>query len=173
MASVQGSKEEMLKRGARFKDRVPNRKAYVDSSLPGHARENFKIIGRGVAEDPADMPAIADPHDFNVSAVRAKPGNGAALHSHATVEVFIPLSGQWAIYWGDAGEDEVVLGSGDTISVPPGVMRGFRNAGDEEACLLAIIGGRDPGHVSWSPEVLERAGHIGVGLDDQGNLVRG
>ena len=35
--------------------------------------------------------------------VRAK---GAALHSHSTVEVFIPLSGTWSIYWGDEGEQE-------------------------------------------------------------------
>ena len=59
------------------------------------------------------------------------------------------------------------------ISVPPGVMRGFRNAGDTEGYLMAILGGTDAGHVAWAPQVLERAKETGLGLDAQGNLVGG
>jgi predicted Zn-dependent peptidase len=51
-------------------------------------------------------------------------------------------------------EREVILEQWDVISVPPGVMRGFRNAGTEESVLLAILGGSDSGHVTWSPKVL-------------------
>jgi len=81
------------------------------------------------------------------------PGKGAALHSHLTVEVFTPLSGQWVIIWGDHGENEIVLEAWDTISVPPGVMRGFRNVGREPTCLMAILGGTDPGRVTWRQPV--------------------
>ena len=78
------------------------------------------------------------------------------MHSHTTVEVFTPLSGRWAIIWGDQGENELVLEAWDTISVPPGVMRGFRNVGTEDAHLMAILGGTDAGRVSWQPEVSRR-----------------
>jgi len=165
------SRAEMLARVARFKELRPSRRAFVDSLIPGHEREIFNVIGRGVTEDPTLNPAITDARDFNVTLVRAEPGKGAALHAHPTVEVFIPLSGRWAVYWGDAGEEEVVLEQWDTISVPPGVMRGFRNVGEEAAYLLAILGGTDAGRVVWAPQVLEAARRTGLALDAHGNLV--
>ena len=163
--------DEMLKRVARFQDLKPSRQAFVDSLIPGHEREIFNVIGRGVTEDTTLSPAITDARDFNLTLVRAEPGKGAALHAHPTVEVFMALSGRWAVYWGDAGEQELVLDQWDTISVPPGVMRGFRNAGPEAGYLMAILGGTDAGHVSWSPDVLEQATATGLALDTAGNLI--
>ena len=171
MASVQISKEEMLKRVALFKELQPSRQAFVDSLIPEHERAIFNVIGRGVTEDASLRPAITDARDFNLTLVQAESGKGAALHSHTTVEVFIPLSGEWSIYWGDNGEDEVILGPWDTVSVPPGIMRGFRNVGSEGGYLMAILGGTDAGRVGWAPQVLERAKEPGLQLDEQGNLV--
>ena len=165
------SMDEMQKRVARFKGLRPSRKAFVDSLIPGHEREIFNVIGRGVTEDTTLSPAITDARDFNLTLVRAEPGKGAALHAHPTVEVFMALSGRWAVSWGDTGEHELVLEQWDTISVPPGVMRGFRNAGPETGYLMAILGGTDAGHVTWSPAVLEQARETGLGLDAAGNLV--
>lgn len=172
MASIQITTEEMLKRVARFKELQPSRQAFIDSNIPGHERLIFNIIGRGVTEDTSLKPAITDAQDFNITLVQAGPGKGAALHSHPTVEVFIPLSGDWAIYWGDEAESEIILGCWDTISVPPGVMRGFRNVGHEEGYLMAVLGGTDAGRVSWASRVLERARETGLELDAQGNLIR-
>jgi len=124
-----------------------------------------------LTEDPTLNPAITDARDFNLTLVHAHPEKGAALHAHPTVEVFIPLSGRWAVYWGDKGENEVILEQWDTISVPPGVMRGFRNAGTEAGYLLAILGGTDSGKVTWASQVLERAKETGLQLDEHGNLV--
>jgi len=171
MASVQISKEEMLKRVARFKELKPSRKAFVDSLIPGHEREIFNVIGRGVTEDVSLNPAITDARDFNVTLVHAAPEKGAALHAHPTVEVFISLSGRWAVYWGDDGEDEIILDQWDTISVPPGVMRGFSNADTQDGYLLAILGGTDSGRVAWAPQVLERAKETGLRLDERGDLI--
>ena len=42
-----------------------------------------------------------DVRDFNVQMSRAKPGQGAGLHSHKTIETFMPLNGTWSIFWGD------------------------------------------------------------------------
>jgi len=171
MGSVQMSKQEMEKRVARFKDLKPSTKAFVDTLIPGHERQIFNVIGRGVTEDTTLQPAITDARDFNLTLVHAEPGKGAALHAHPTVEVFMSLSGRWAVYWGDQGEDEIVLDQWDTISVPPGVMRGFRNAGTQAGYLMAVLGGTDAGHVAWAPQVLERAKETGLKLDAQGNLV--
>jgi len=165
------TKEEMLRRVARFRDLRPSTQAFVDTRLPEHQREIFNVIGRGVTEDPALTPAITDARDFNVTYVAAEPGKGAALHAHPTVEVFIALSGRWAVYWNDEGDEEVVLEPWDVVSVPPGVMRGFRNAGTERGYLMAILGGTDAGKVGWAKSVLERAAATGLALDAQGNLI--
>lgn len=59
----------------------------------------------------------------------------------------------------------------DVVSVPPGVMRGFRNDGDAHAILMAIVGGSNSGKVTWLKSVLERARATGLDLDDDGNIV--
>src|SRR5215475_8248982 len=172
MASLQVSKDEMMKRVARFKDLRSSRIAFVDSLIPGHEREIYNVIGRGVTEDASLNPAITDARDFNLTYVQAEPGKGAALHAHTTVEVFVALSGEWGIYWGDNGENEIVLKQWDTISVPPGVMRGFRNTGTKGAYLMAILGGTDPGRVSWAQQVIEKAKQTGLKLDEHGDLMQ-
>ena len=154
----------MSKRIARFHELTPIRRGFLDTAIPGHARDVFNVIGHGVTEDPAGAPAIADAQDFNVTYVRAEPGNGAALHDHLTVEVFIPLTGRFAIIWGDHGEHEVELAPFDVISVPAGVMRGFRNMHHETAYLMAIQGGTDPGRVTYADQVLARAKELGIEL---------
>jgi mannose-6-phosphate isomerase-like protein (cupin superfamily) len=159
MKTRQVSMADMHKRVARFKELRSSSQAFLDSLIPG------------VTEDASLNPAITDARDFNLALVHAGPGKGAALHAHPTVEVFIALSGRWAVYWGDEGEQEILLEPWDTISVPPGVMRGFRNAGQKEAYLMAILGGTDAGHVVWSPTVLEKAKATGLALDKKGNLV--
>ena len=59
----------------------------------------------------------------------------------------------------------------DTVSVPIGASRGFRNAGDETALMLAVVGGTDPGKVRWPDETIDEARRHGIGLDDNGDLV--
>lgn len=165
-------KADMLERVALWKDLKPNPQMFVDTRLPEHERDLYSVIGPGVSEDPTTEPAITDAQDFNLAYIGAEPGKGAALHSHPTVEVFIPVTGIWAVYWneGDAHE-EVEIGPMDCISVPPGVMRGFRNAGDEHAYMIGIVGGADSGHVDWAQSVLERATATGLKLDENGFIV--
>ncbi|MEP4379585.1 MAG: cupin domain-containing protein [Alphaproteobacteria bacterium] len=167
------SAEEMeATRVARFKDLKKFNVAFVDSLLPEHRKKNLKVIGRGVVEDPRMSPPIAEDHGFTVAFITCDPDTGAALHSHETAEVFMPLNGSLIVYWGDDGEEELTLEPWDTISVPEGVMRGFRNPNDEEVVILAMVGQQDGGGpVTWHPEVLARAKHTGLGVED-GKLVR-
>lgn len=163
------SEAEMAAHVARFRDIPSTAQAFIDTRLPGHEREIFTIIGGGVLEDPDIRPPLP-PQDFHVAIIRADPGKGAALHSHLTQEVFMPLSGRWAVFWGPRGEHEVILEQYDTISVPVHLLRGFRNAGAESALLLAIVGGHDPGKVGWPPEMKARVRGVGYELTDEGLL---
>ncbi len=170
-AHVQVSVKQMQERTARFGELRPSRQAFVDTRIPEHVRDIYNVIGQGVTEDPDLKPAIAAVEGFNITYIGAEPGKGAALHSHSTVEVFIPLTGQWSVYWGEEGENEVILDAFDCVSVPVGVLRGFRNVGEGHAYLMAILGGTDSGKVGWAKSVLERAKETGLGRDEAGNVV--
>ncbi len=53
---------------------------------------------------------------------------------------------RWEVFWGPEGERKMLLGQWDTVSIPPGVSRGFRNVSDEPAYLLGMASGQDPGN---------------------------
>jgi len=163
--------EMTASRLARFAKLVPSDRPFVDTVIPGHERQNFNVIGKGVTEDASLEASIIDAQDFNVTFMRSFPGKGPALHDHKTVEVFISLTGRWEVIWGENGEHRIELHPFDMISVPAGVMRGIRNIGSEEQWLMTILGTSTPGRVTWHPEVLEQARARGLALDDTGNLV--
>lgn len=149
MASVQISKDEMLKRIARFTELKPIDYSTMGSGYVPEGMEAFSIVGQVTK----DLPAITADHGFTLAITKVAPGKGAPLHSHKTVEVFVPLSGQWVFYWGDNAENEVTLGPWDTISFPAGLLEGFRNVGNEEGYLLAILGAPEVGEVTYGPRV--------------------
>lgn len=177
---IELSRAEMEKNVARFHDLQPLKMAFVDTVLPGYEREILGVIGSAVIENAAHQPAIPAMGAFNLAYVRSKPGARGALHAHPTVEVFIPMSGRWAVIWGTGADfghtsNEIELGPGDLISVPPGVMRCFKNVSNEEAVLMAIVGtlpGRsDAGRVVWPEEVIRQAASYGVQRNDSGDLI--
>ena len=70
------------------------------------------------------------------------PGQGPGLHNHVqTYETFTVLKGRFEVSWNAEGSERVVLEQFDTISIPPGVCRAFRNVGAEEGILQVIITG--------------------------------
>lgn len=158
---------------ARFKDLKPFGLAFVDSLLPEGRKQNLKVIGRGVVENPAMQPPIADDHGFTLSYIQVPPGGGAHLHSHKTAEIFVPINGPLEVMIGD--EKELLqLQPLDVISVPVDVMRGFRNRNDFPLTILAMVGGHTGGgSVEWHHEVLERAAsETGLAVDEKGQLTR-
>lgn len=160
-------------RVARFKDLEGSSRPMLDAIIPGQEREIYQIIGKGVSEDPEQIIPITDNRGFNVAIVRCAPGKGTLHHDHKTNEVFMALKGRWKIFWGDDEDTNfVILEPFDTASVPPNLMRGFRNVGDEEGLLLGTIGGTEPGGVKWRDDVLAEAAKRGHGLDDDGQITR-
>ncbi|MGE0800002.1 MAG: cupin domain-containing protein [Lautropia sp.] len=147
---------EMEARVARFAALQPTAD-YVDAGIPGCERTTWRVLGT-----PPDAPLAAE--QFHLNLVRCAPGKSAPLHNHLTQEVFFSLSGEWEVFWGPAGERSLRLGVWDTITIPPGVSRGFRNVGNADAMLIGIAGGHDPGMINWPASVRAAAAAAGVEL---------
>ena len=172
-AAKQVTREQMRARLVRYGELVPCRTAFIDTRTPGsESKENFTIIGPGVAENPDQHVHIREPHGFNIGAARQPPGCVNSQHSHETAEVFWIHSGRWRFMTGEHGEDgEVVLERGDTISIPVHVFRGFENVGNGEGFMFAALGGDDPGRVTWAPYVFDDARKYGLVLLESGRLI--
>lgn len=163
----------VAERLVRYGDLRPCTTAFIDTRTPGSTeKENFTIIGPGVAESPDQHVHIDIAHGFNIGGARQPPDCVNSQHSHETAEVFIIHSGTWAFLLGPNKEDgKVVLQPGDTISIPIHVFRGFKNVGDDVGFMFAILGGDDPGHVTWAPYVFDEARKHGLILLEDGSLV--
>ena len=157
----------------RYSELRPCTTAFIDTRTPGSAeKENFTIIGPGVAESPDQHVHIEIPHGFNIGGARQPPECVNSQHSHETAEVFMVHSGRWAFLLGPNKEDgDVVLEPGDTISIPIHVFRGFKNVGEDTGFLFAVLGGDDPGNVTWAPYVFDNAKEYGLVLLEDGSLV--
>ncbi|HJV88197.1 MAG TPA: cupin domain-containing protein [Noviherbaspirillum sp.] len=172
MASMTDS-TDLQSRLVRYRDLRPCTTAFIDTKSPGSDRkENFTIIGPGVAENPAQYVHITEKHGFNIGGARQPPKCKNSVHSHETAEVFMIHSGIWRFVWGEHGDaGSIVLKAGDVISLPARMFRGFENIGDDTGFMFAILGGDDPGRVLWAGHVLERAKGHGLILLEGGRLI--
>ena len=167
------TRDQLDARLVRYADLIPCTTAFVDTRTPGsEGKENFTIVGPGVSESPDQHVHIDIPHGFNIGGARQPPNCVNSQHSHETAEVFVVHSGRWAFHLGETAETaEVILEPGDVISIPIHVFRGFENVGDSVGFLFAVLGGDDPGHVTWAPYVFEAARRHGLVLLQDGSLV--
>ena len=157
----------------RYQDLQPCKNAFVDSRTPGSdKKENFTIIGPGVSENPNQHVHIPLKHGFNIGGARQPVGCLNSQHSHDTAEVFIVHNGKWRFYLGiDRQDGYIDLDQGDTISLPIHLFRGFENIGDSVGYLFAVLGGNNPGKVTWAPSVFEMAKKYGLVLLKNGKLI--
>ena len=164
---------ELDERLVRYNDLKPCHTAFIDTRSPGSdKKENFTIIGPGVAENPDQHVHISLPHGFNIGGARQPPHCLNSQHSHLTNEVFVVHSGTWAFRSGvDAGDGEIILNAGDVISLPTDIFRGFENIGQSTGFLYAVLGEDDPGRVLWAPQVFDLAADHGLVLMEDGSLV--
>ena len=148
--------EEMESRVARFAALQPT-DDYVDAAIPGCERTTLRVIGTRPG-------APLEAEGFHMNLVFCEPGKAAPLHNHLTQEVFVALSGRWEIFWGPQGQRSLVLEPWDTVAIPPGVSRGFRNVGSESAWLMGMASGAEPGMINWPAQVRAAARAAGVEL---------
>ena len=157
----------------KYADLKPCTNAFIDTRSPGSdKKENFTLIGPGVAENPDQHVHISIPHGFNIGGARQPAGCLNSQHSHLTEEVFVVHKGTWSFISGvNADDGKVIINEGDIISIPMDIFRGFENVGDDIGYLHAVLGGDNPGRVTWAPKVFDLAKEYGLVLLDDGSLV--
>lgn len=149
MKTIEISPEEMAPRLSRFRELQPLRAAEsldipVEAKDVIYSRQLLSVIGLGGGGDtPVNQGApIQGAGGMTMTMAVCPPGTGPSLHAHQqTYETFTVLQGCFEIRWNDEGEQRVELERFDTISVPPGVCRAFRNISDEEGILQVLISG--------------------------------
>jgi quercetin dioxygenase-like cupin family protein len=148
MNTIELTRDDMLKRVARFKQLKPLA-AQTDPSIPlaakdvVYSRTLLSVIGlEGSATLVSAGAPILGAAGMTITVAVCPPGQGPELHAHLkTYETFTVLRGRFEFRWNDDGRDRIVLEEFDTISVPPGVCRAFRNVGDVEGMLQVLITG--------------------------------
>jgi mannose-6-phosphate isomerase-like protein (cupin superfamily) len=167
------SREEMLKRVARFADLQGFSDGLQDSAVPESHKTTFNVIGFQTPENAGDgavnspvgknasaNAAIPISEGFNLGFVKCRPGKGVLMHNHDTNETFVVMSGRWRVEWNEgAARESLEVGHLDTISIPAGCARRFENitAGepDMEHMLLFVIGGNAPQN-EFTPAAMRR-----------------
>jgi len=166
------SRDEMMKRVARFKRLKGSDGGLPDSPLPECRRKLYAVIGfqppmtdnpaaaSPVGDDASAMPAISIAEGFNLGYCKAKPGKGPLMHNHDTNETFIAMTGRWRCEWNEGSAMERVdLDPLDVISFPVGVARRFMNVTHDEPgkehILMFIIGGDQP-QAEFTPAAMQR-----------------
>src|SRR6184192_3904987 len=166
------TREEMMKRVARFKKLKGSDGGLPDSPLPECKRKLYAVIGfqppmsdnvattSPVGADASAMPAIAIAEGFNLGYCKAKPGKGPLMHYHDSNETFIPITGKWRCEWNEGqAMEHVDLDPLDVISFPVGVARRFMNVTYDEPgkehLLMFIIGGDQP-QAEFTPDAMRR-----------------
>jgi mannose-6-phosphate isomerase-like protein (cupin superfamily) len=166
------TREEMMKRVARFGKLKGSDGGLPDSPLPECRRKLYAVIGFTPPQNSSDsvtspvganasqMPAISIAEGFNLGYCKARPGKGPLMHNHDTNETFIAMTGKWRCEWneGDA-KQHVDLNPYDVISFPVGVARRFMNVTydepEREHLLMFIIGGDQP-QAEFTPAAMQR-----------------
>ena len=98
------------------------------------------MVGMGVTENAELRPHVkAGADGFSITYIRAPKGKGAALHRHATEEVFLPIHGRWQVFWLEGEQERTLdLDEGDMCNVPIGIYRGFRPRARAASKALSI-----------------------------------
>jgi quercetin dioxygenase-like cupin family protein len=93
--------------------------------------------GEKLARGPRNHRVLAELPDLEVVELRFGPEfEGVDAHTHADqTDTFYVLEGEAEFLM---GEETLRLGPGSYVAAPPGVVHGFRVAGDQELCLLNI-----------------------------------
>lgn len=174
MQTIDISLEEMDKRIARFTDLEPmeaqkNMDVPIEAADIVWSRKLLSVIGleEGLPTPINSAAPIKGAAGITITLAQCPPKTGPSLHAHRqTYETFTVMKGRFEVYWNDNGENRVELDLYDTISVPPGVCRGFTNISDEEGILQVIISGgvHDMNDIDFAKICAKRIESIKPGL---------
>lgn len=113
---------------------------------PAYRRAQTRYIGTGAAGVRSDANTIPA-ENFTLSTMILPAGCEGPLHVHNdSEEAFFILKGRnIRLFFEYRGETwETILNERDVISIPPGIYRGLRNEGQEEALMCVMLGSNTP-----------------------------
>ncbi len=167
------SATELDQRTIRREDLVSCNQAFIDCRTPGSdKKENYALIGSGVSQSAEQVINLQMPHGYNVGGAAMPNGVTNSLHLHFTAEVFLVVEGEYKFRWGVDGKAGEFIGrSGDILSVPTWIFRGFTNVGPEENFMFTVLGRDVTGGIIWGPSVLREAAGHGLVLTAENQLV--
>jgi mannose-6-phosphate isomerase-like protein (cupin superfamily) len=171
--------EQMRARVTQNGDRVWISQPFLCSTLTGGGAELALVIGYGMTEDRRAIPRLHEPHHFNLSWLRARPGEGLLTHRHDESQILVGKAGRWRVTLNrDLEQRSVELGPQDMLSVPPSSWRSIelietgqgRGADPDTGELLVVNGGDGRVRLEWDETVMERARQDGWVIDPNGYL---
>ena len=167
------TREYIESRVARFEDVMANRGSFggvVDSHIEEHRKKIYPVMGPNVTSGAAAASQLAAEGRFSINFMQCAPGNHPHLHSHDTLEVFIPITGRWKFIFEEDGEVvEIEGGPFDIVSAPVDMMRTLQNISDGPAVVMAVIGLDDEGRagLGFPDAFAEAVKQAGVTWDDR------
>ncbi|MDB5506426.1 MAG: cupin [Devosia sp.] len=114
-----------------------------NSPLAGEGVEEAALIGDVDSADGfAAGPIVGHwQHGFALRRLKLATGATVPQHSRSEQEVIFVQSGTLEFNWADGA---LILGAGDTLTVPIGVVHGFRNPASADAIAFIIRGSERP-----------------------------
>ncbi len=176
MKTVQMTAAEVMQRTARF-DKLQAMSTLKDNpAVPEAARDIFlarkimPIVLEQTQNAFGSVAAIYGAAGLTMNISVCPPGQGPGLHAHhKTFETFFVLDGKFEFSVNDDGAEKVILNQWDTLSVPPGVCRGFRNIDSKDSTLMTVITGgvHDRNDISLPPSIGAAIDAHGPGVLDE------
>lgn len=125
----------------------------------GEANPESPLAGEGVAEYGVIVPRRTRdgfapgpikgwwPHGFNLRRLVLQTGAYVPMHARHEAEVLFVQEGTVEVRWEDGS---IVMGAGDTLTVPVGLAHSFRNTASVPCTLFVVRGTEDPAMPSFA-----------------------
>ena len=146
-ASLDALKTPSLDRLQQCLVRAADMKPNPASPLAGEGVEEAGIIVPQPTADGFPAGPIQGwwPHDLNLRRLTLATGAYVPMHARKEVEVLFVQTGTVEISWRNGtAEESLLMGAGDTLSMPIGVEHSFRNTASVPADLFLVRGTENP-----------------------------
>jgi mannose-6-phosphate isomerase-like protein (cupin superfamily) len=134
----------------KFADLKPLTVGPPDRKLARFQRERYSVVGRP-DERPKGDSGVALNAGFNIGYIRCESGKGHCSHSHPDFEVFIPMSGRWAI--SIEGTGDIIAEPWDVVAVPGGVFHSAVNISSDVGYMMSVNAGDMTAGYKIAPDV--------------------
>ncbi len=128
---------------ARYAIKGSEIKGSPTSPLAGPGAEEAAVIGDVDGADGIPAGPISGhwQHDFTLRRLKLETGATIPAHARAEQEVIFVQSGTLEVSWADG---TLIMGAGDTLTVPIGLMHGFRNPTSADVIAFVVRGAASP-----------------------------